>query len=482
MLPFVVHRIGDSAYGMWVLINAMTGYLGFFKLGLRPAVNKHVAMYKAIQQFDLMRDFLQAGLSIYTYCGIFIFWVTLILYFSIGHMFTIDPMYLSSVKIIIAMAGIHSVFGLLGNLYGGVITGYQHYHINAGIEIAVIIMRTLFVFILLPYFPDLLTLATTHFFFTILGYIALMYVAPRLAPISGLKPFKKPSREAVSAIVKFSLISIGISWVAIFMTYADSIIVGMTLSTATITHYAVGGRLVTYTNNMLQVLLKVIAPAVSEFDALKDNTAIQQVMTLGVKISCIISFPILFCLLIQGQEFIQLWMGNGYETSYNIMVILAIAAFAILPQQISGPILYGLGKHKILLYRSMIEAVLSITLGYILGIKYGVLGVAIGFSIPRALFSGVIFPILIYRIIGLKAHEIFIKSYGQIGLASVPFVMMLIFTKKCFLLNSWLSFILQLVACCFIYLLSIWYIGFGQNERKNVIKRYNEGHPNSKKK
>ncbi|MCK9295297.1 MAG: oligosaccharide flippase family protein [Desulfobulbaceae bacterium] len=472
MMPFVVHRIGDSAYGVWILINALSGYLGFFKLGLRPAVNKHVAQYKALNQFGLLRDFMQAGLSIYSYCGILILWATVILYFSVEHIFTIDPRYLSSVKIIVAMAGVHAVFGLLGTLFGGVISGYQHYEINAGIEIAVIVLRSLLIFILLPHFPDLLTLATTHFFFTILGYIAAVIVSQRLAPIRGLKPFKKPSREAVSAIVKFSLISVGISGIGILMTYADNIIVGMVLSTAAITHYAVGGRLVTYTNNLLQVLSNVLAPAVSELNAQKENTAIRQIMIYGVKAACFLSFPVLLCLIVQGKEFIQLWMGAGYEISYYVMVILAIAAFAALPQQITNPILYGLGKHKLLLYRSLMEAVLSLVLGYMLGKKYGVIGVAIGFSLPRTMFRGVIFPILVYRIVGLNGLEVFMKSYGRIGLASIPFVIALVLMKKYEMLNSWPTFIMQIVACSSIYLVSSWFLGFTQEERTNVTKGF----------
>jgi hypothetical protein len=33
-LPFIIHRIGESAYGVWVLVLSVTGYMGILNLGL----------------------------------------------------------------------------------------------------------------------------------------------------------------------------------------------------------------------------------------------------------------------------------------------------------------------------------------------------------------------------------------------------------------------------------------------------------------
>jgi hypothetical protein len=33
MSPFIVHHLGTSAYGMWVLVGSLTGYLGLLNLG-----------------------------------------------------------------------------------------------------------------------------------------------------------------------------------------------------------------------------------------------------------------------------------------------------------------------------------------------------------------------------------------------------------------------------------------------------------------
>ena len=41
--PFIVHRLGNSAYGTWVLLGSFVGYLGLLDFGVRGAVTRYVA-------------------------------------------------------------------------------------------------------------------------------------------------------------------------------------------------------------------------------------------------------------------------------------------------------------------------------------------------------------------------------------------------------------------------------------------------------
>src|SRR5207249_1908173 len=50
--PFVVHHLGNSAYGIWILMGSLTGYLGLLNLGVRGAVTKYVAQLHAEAKED----------------------------------------------------------------------------------------------------------------------------------------------------------------------------------------------------------------------------------------------------------------------------------------------------------------------------------------------------------------------------------------------------------------------------------------------
>ena len=45
--PFVVHHLGNLAYGVWVLIASLVSYMNLLDLGLRGAVTRFVSKGKA---------------------------------------------------------------------------------------------------------------------------------------------------------------------------------------------------------------------------------------------------------------------------------------------------------------------------------------------------------------------------------------------------------------------------------------------------
>src|SRR6266576_5882596 len=45
--PFVVHRLGNIAYGVWVLANSSITYMALLDLGMRGAVGYFVAKHQA---------------------------------------------------------------------------------------------------------------------------------------------------------------------------------------------------------------------------------------------------------------------------------------------------------------------------------------------------------------------------------------------------------------------------------------------------
>src|SRR5678816_2847734 len=45
--PFLIHRLGETGYGLWVLIGSLTGYFGLLDLGVRGSVGRFIAYHRA---------------------------------------------------------------------------------------------------------------------------------------------------------------------------------------------------------------------------------------------------------------------------------------------------------------------------------------------------------------------------------------------------------------------------------------------------
>ena len=40
--PFVINNLGDQAYGIWVMLAGITGYLGLVELGVRGSTGRFI--------------------------------------------------------------------------------------------------------------------------------------------------------------------------------------------------------------------------------------------------------------------------------------------------------------------------------------------------------------------------------------------------------------------------------------------------------
>src|ERR1700681_2975499 len=68
--PFIVHHLGDAAFGIWVLIFSITGYYGLFDLGIRSSIIRYVSKYTATDDREKLAQFVNTALFTYTALGV----------------------------------------------------------------------------------------------------------------------------------------------------------------------------------------------------------------------------------------------------------------------------------------------------------------------------------------------------------------------------------------------------------------------------
>ena len=70
--PYVVHKLGDSEYGIISIVMIFIGYLSFLDLGIGWAIIKFVAEYKAHDSRDEIKKIVQTSLSVFLAGGLFV--------------------------------------------------------------------------------------------------------------------------------------------------------------------------------------------------------------------------------------------------------------------------------------------------------------------------------------------------------------------------------------------------------------------------
>src|SRR5690606_20271139 len=52
MTPLFVRNLGNYDYGLWEMLSAIIGYMGLLDLGIKPAISRYAAKYKAENDQD----------------------------------------------------------------------------------------------------------------------------------------------------------------------------------------------------------------------------------------------------------------------------------------------------------------------------------------------------------------------------------------------------------------------------------------------
>src|SRR5258707_4935185 len=93
--PFILHRLGDAAFGIWVLIFSITGYYGLFDLGIRSSVVRYVSKAKASGDLNYASNVISTSLFSYTCIGAFACLITVLVSSYLIKVFHVDATFQS---------------------------------------------------------------------------------------------------------------------------------------------------------------------------------------------------------------------------------------------------------------------------------------------------------------------------------------------------------------------------------------------------
>ena len=96
--PFILHRLGDTAFGVWVLILSVTGYYGIFDFGIRSSIIRYVSKYTATRDVEEVSRLINSAMFTYTGVGALSMLVTLLGCVYVARLFHIQPGFQSTAR------------------------------------------------------------------------------------------------------------------------------------------------------------------------------------------------------------------------------------------------------------------------------------------------------------------------------------------------------------------------------------------------
>jgi O-antigen/teichoic acid export membrane protein len=453
--PFIIHRLGNVAYGIWVLAIGVVAYLGLLDLGMQSAVLRFVSKGHTQNDHQGASEALSAALWVRLQISALILLLSVGLAAVFPLIFNVPAELAGDARKAILLTGVKMAITMSIGVVAGVLSALNRYDLQNYLSMVQTAVRVIGVVAVLRTGHGIVAIAVCELIAVLIYNALLVWVAHRLYPQLQIL-LSKPKRETLRRIWTYSSYAF-LTTVAVQLIYqTDYIVVGKCVSVAAVTYYAIGYSLCSYTSQAINSMGATFVPAASTYEAAGDTNSLLMLYKNGTRATLAVSLPILITLMVRGRSFIGLWMGPQYsQSSGTVLIILSSAFLFVFANRTAQAIAFGVEKHKMGAIWAIGEGVVNLTLSIILGRRYGIYGVAIGTMVPSLVVNIILWPGYISKLVGLSYSEVVWKVWAPVYLSSVPFAIATYVVNVRFPAHNLMVFSLQVIAILPIFFITI---------------------------
>jgi O-antigen/teichoic acid export membrane protein len=448
--PFILHRLGDAAFGLWVLVFAITGYYGLFDLGIRSSIVRYVAKYSANHEHAELNQLVNTALFSYSGIGAVALLITFVASIYVDSIFRVPANFHSTARLLLLMVGSAVSLGFPLGVAGGILEGLQRFYVLNFTNVCSTLLRALLIVIALRHGYGLLTVALITVTLPLLGNLVNAAVVLSILPLH-FHP-KYLNRESLHRIATYSGPTFMIIIASRLRFKTDAMVIGTFVSSAAITYFTIGARLVDYMGEVVSSLAQIFIPMSSRSDAIGDSEQLKKIFIAGNRACALIVFPLTASLIILGKSVIEVWVGARYvATSYPVLLILVVPTATMLAQAACGRVLFGMAKHKTLALAILLEGTANLILSVVLVRRFGILGDAAGTAIPLLCTTLFFLPRHTCRILGVRMWTYVREAFLLPLLLTVPLIAVLVLVRNRFGAHNLLQLAVQTLICWSVY-------------------------------
>ena len=450
--PYMLRMLGKSEFGLYSLALSIMAYLEILDFGFSDAIVRYTAKYRAQGDTEKQYNLFGMFFSIYIVLMLIVVAICAAIYFNLNLFFSesLTGGEIGELKIMMLIIMVNLAFAFPMSIFGGIITAYENFVFLKSVVIARTILNTLAIVAMLHlgYKAVAILLITTIFnisVFTLNYFYCKRKIKIRLK-------FGKFDTDLLREIFIFSFwIFLNLIMDRIYWN-SGPFILGIYASAAAIAVFALAIQFQNMYMQFSTAISSVFLPKITALVAVEnDERKISDIFIKTGRIQFAVLAFIMSGFVCFGRNFIELWVGNSFDSAYYTALIFFSALTVPLIQNIGITILQARNQMK---FRSLLYlciATASVFLQAILTKYYGEIGCA--WAIASALVVGqvIIMNIYYYRVQHLDIPA-FWREIAKMSLCPIFIVCGTICIMSNFRIDSWtdLGAAIALFSCVYI--------------------------------
>ena len=473
--PVMIRILGQSEYGLYSTVSSTISLLSILSLGFNSSYIRYYARYR--KEKDCIRIYRLNGLFLIIFSVIGLIALACGLFLT-GHLDLVFDTGLTATefekaKVLMFLLSIDLALSFPLSVFSTIISANEKFvFLKLMGMLNTVLSPMVNLPLLLMGYRSIALVVSAMMFNALTGFINIYYVLAQLNNKFQFDNLDKKLFRNLFIFTAFIAINLIVDQIN---NVLDKVLLGRYKGTSVVAVYAVGSSLYKYFILLSTAISGVFTPRIHHLynsfdDEQSRSDALSNLFIKVGRIQFLILMLVASGLILFGQRFICLWVGQGYEESYYVALLLILPTMIPLIQNIGIEIQRAANKHQ---FRSIVYglmALCNLAITIVLCQRYGAVGAAFGTSVSIFLANGILMNIYYRSKIGLDIKR-FWKNIFHMLAGIIPALSFGVVIRLKGTIDNLVEFLIYVALYTVVYCASCW--SFSMNtEEKNLVKGF----------
>nr|WP_307775978.1 oligosaccharide flippase family protein [uncultured Cetobacterium sp.] len=451
--PFYINYLGVRDYGINSLVQSIMGYMSMLNLGLGNAVLRYTIKYRTTGKEDEERNLNGMFFLIFSFLMILGIVIAGFIYIKMPLFFKesfTDAELIKTRKVFVIMC-INLLLSFPMGVFATSITSREKFILQRGVRLVTIVLSPIIGVLLMKNGYGLIEVTISTVSLSVVAMIFEMFYALKLGMRMSFKKFDFSLLKEIGIYSFFIFLNVIIDQI---YWGTDRIIIGKYKGVDEVAKYSIGAIFSTMYMGFASAISGVLSPRInsliSENKEKESYDLFVRVGRIQYFILALISSGFIFF----GREFIELWVGQGYDQSYKIALWIMLPLTVPLIQSTGVVIMQAKNRHQFRSVVYLIIAILNVVLSIILVKKIGGLGCAVATGITFIFGQIIIMNIYYHKYLNMNM-VIFWKEILKNSKHLIPAIVVGILLNRYIKDVSYISFLVKVCIYSGVYAFGI---------------------------
>lgn len=189
-------------------------------------------------------------------------------------------------------------------------------------------------------------------------------------------------------LLPFGLRILATNGIAYLSRNADNVLVGRFLGVTSLSFYAMAYRVLVIPVQLIgQTVSRVMFPVLSRLADRRDELG--RHLLRATELLAFVAVPLMGLAAVTAHELVEVVLGREWLPAATVLSVLAVAGARETVMYVTGPLMKATGHVKLLVRYELLATAVQVG-GIVLGLRWGILGVALGYTIAGFVLTPVL--------------------------------------------------------------------------------------------